>query len=251
MGDASNAVASNAVASNAVASNAQNMQYQQMQLLGQMTEVINNANAACGKGTECYNRQQIMDARNNYRAAVMAEKKAPAMVETARRDYLVAAKGTAGADRAFRARYQKNGEEEKTRLTQQFDDWYKDMSNKLGANANHVASLQTLGQTNATLGATLNNITQSDDDATNELNLLERKTHYLGQDVKLINSIEQYIKLVYWLAFLTWIACILYERRFTMKTGGLFVLFTLFILLQNRAMNLISFIMPTDVNVRW
>ena len=125
------------------------------------------------------------------------------------------------------------------------------MSNKLGANANHVASLQTLGQTNATLGATLNNITQSDDDATNELNLLERKTHYLGQDVKLINSIEQYIKLVYWLAFLTWIACILYERRFTMKTGGLFVLFTLFILLQNRAMNLISFIMPTDVNVRW
>ena len=96
---------------NAVASNAQNMQYQQMQLLGQMTEVINNANAACGKGTECYNRQQIMDARNNYRAAVMAEKNAPAMVETARRDYLVAAKGAAGADQALRARYQKNGDE--------------------------------------------------------------------------------------------------------------------------------------------
>jgi hypothetical protein len=69
--------------------------------------------------------------------------------------------------------------------------------------------------------------------------------------VKLINGVEYYVKLVYWLAFLTWLACILYERRFTMKTGGLFVVFTLFILLQNRVMNLISFIMPTDVNVRW
>ena len=32
---------------------------------------------------------------------------------------------------------------------------------------------------------------------------------------------------LYWLAFLTWGICILHERRFTMKTGGLFVLFTL------------------------
>ena len=243
MGDANDATMS--------AANAQNMQYQQMQLLGQMTKIIDNANAACAKGTECYKKQQVMDAQSNYRAALMAEKKAPAMVETARRDYLVASKGAAGADQDLRMRYQKNGEEQKAKLTQQFDDWYKDMTNKLESNANQVASAQTLTETNATLGATLNNIMQSDDDATNELNLLERKTHYMAQDVKLINSIEYYIKLVYWLAFLTWMACIIYDRRFTMKTGGLFVLFTLFILLQNRAMNLISFIMPTDVNVRW
>jgi hypothetical protein len=243
MGDASSA----AVA----ASNAQNMQYQQMQLLSQMTQVINDANAACGKGTECYNRQQIMDAQNNYRAALLTEKKAPEMVESARRDYLVAAKGTAGANQALRARYQKNGDEEKAKLTQQFDEWYKDMYSKLGSNANRAASLQTLAQTNATLSTTLNNITQTDDDATNELNLLERKTHYLAQDVKLINNIEHYVKLVYWLAFLTWIACILYDRQFTMKTGGLFVLFTLFILLQNRAMSWFNFIVPADVNVRW
>jgi hypothetical protein len=243
MGDASSA----AVA----ASNAQNMQYQQMQLLSQMTQVINDANAACGKGTECYNRQQIMDAQNNYRAALLTEKKAPEMVESARRDYLVAAKGTAGANQALRARYQKNGDEEKAKLTQQFDEWYKDMYSKLVSNANRAASLQTLAQTNATLSTTLNNITQTDDDATNELNLLERKTHYLAQDVKLINNIEHYVKLVYWLAFLTWIACILYDRQFTMKTGGLFVLFTLFILLQNRIMSWFNFIVPADVNVRW
>jgi hypothetical protein len=240
-----------ATATAMAASNAQNMQYQQMQLLSQMTQVINNANAACGKGTDCYNKQQIMDAQSNYRAALLTEKKAPEMVESARRDYLVAAKGTAGANQALRARYQNNGDEEKAKLTKQFDDWYADMTNKLVSNANRAASLQTLAKTNATLGTTLNNITQTDDDATNELNLLERKTHYMAQDVKLINSIEYYVKLVYWLAFLTWIACILYDRQFTMKTGGLFVLFTLFILLQNRAMNLISFIMPTDVNVRW
>ena len=65
----------------------QKMQHQQMQLLGQMTQVINTANAACGKGTECYNQQQIREAQDNYRAALLTEKKAPAMVETARRDY--------------------------------------------------------------------------------------------------------------------------------------------------------------------
>jgi hypothetical protein len=231
--------------------NMQNMQYQQMQLLGQMTQVINNANAACGKGTECYKKQQVMDAQSNYRAALLTEKKAPEMVESARRDYLVAAKGSAGANQALRARYQKNGEEEKAKLAKEFDDWHDDMSRKLESNTTHVASMKTLTETNATLDHNVNHIAQSDDDATNELNLLERKTHYMSQDVKLINGVEYYVKLVYWLAFLTWLACILYERRFTMKTGGLFVLFTLFILLQNRAMNLISFIMPTDVNVRW
>ncbi len=233
------------------AATAQNMQYQQMQLLSQMTQIIDNANAACGKGTECYKKQKIMDAQSNYRAALMAEKKAPELVETARRDYLVAAKGSAGADQVLKMRYEKNGEEEKMKLTQQFDDWHKDMSGKLESNANKVASIQTLTETNATLKSTLNEIAQNDDDATNELNLLERKTHYMTQDVKLINKVEYYVKLVYWLVFLTWIACILYDRRFTMKTGGLFVLFTLFIFFQNHVMNWISFIMPTDVNVRW
>jgi hypothetical protein len=243
MGDANNATMS--------AANAQNMQYQQMQLLSQMTKIIDNANATCAKGTECYKKQQVMDAQSNYRAALMAEKKAPALVETARRDYLVASKGSVGADQDLKMRYQKNGEEEKAKLTQQFDDWYKDMSRNLESNANQMASVQTLTETNATLGNNLTQIAQTDEDATNELNLLERKTHYMSQDVKLMNGIEYYVKLLYWLAFITWMACIIYDRTFTMKTGGLFVVFTLFILLQNRAMDLMGFIMPTDVNVRW
>ena len=217
----------------------QNMQYQQMQLMGQMTQVINDANAACGKGTDCYKKQQILEAQDNYQAALLTEKKAPAMVETARHDYLVASKGTAGANRALRERYQHNGEEEKAKLAKQFDDWYNDMSRKLDSNTTHVASMKAMRETNTTLSNNLTQITQTDEDTTNELNLLERKTHYMAQDVKLINSVEYYVKLVYWLAFLTWLACILYERRFTMKTGGLFVVFTLFILLQNWIMNLI------------
>jgi hypothetical protein len=36
-----------------------------------------------------------------------------------------------------------------------------------------------------------------------------------------------------------------------MKTGGLFVLFTLVILLQNRIMDSISFMIPADVLVKW
>jgi hypothetical protein len=36
-----------------------------------------------------------------------------------------------------------------------------------------------------------------------------------------------------------------------MKTGGLFVLFTLVILLQNPIMDSISFMIPADVLVKW
>jgi hypothetical protein len=36
---------------------------------------------------------------------------------------------------------------------------------------------------------------------------------------------------------MTWGACIIYERDFTMKTAGLFVLFTVIILMQNRIMD--------------
>jgi hypothetical protein len=36
-----------------------------------------------------------------------------------------------------------------------------------------------------------------------------------------------------------------------MKTGGLFVLFTLVILLQNHIMDSISFMIPADVLVKW
>ena len=83
----------------------------------------------------------------------------------------------------------------------------------------------------------LNNIAQNDDDATNALNLLERKTHFLAQYVELFHRIEYYVKLVYWLAFLTWGACILYDRTFTLKTAVLFVLFTVIVLMQNRILN--------------
>jgi hypothetical protein len=113
------------------------------------------------------------------------------------------------------------------------------------------ASIQTSRVSNAALQNNLNDIVQQDDDASNALNLLIRKIDYASQDISVMHKVEHYMKLVYWLAFITWCVCILYERRFTMKTGGLFVLFTLFILLQNRIMNLISFIIPADVNVKW
>ena len=67
--------------------NAQNMQHQQMQMMNQMTQVINSANMACAKGTDCYNNQQIMDAKNKYDAAVLIKQNAPEMVEVAQKDY--------------------------------------------------------------------------------------------------------------------------------------------------------------------
>lgn len=231
--------------------NSQNMQYQQMQIMNQMTQLINNANTSCAKGTDCYKNQQIADSKNKYDAAVLTQKNAPEMVEVARKDYLVAAKGQTGANEDLKMRYQKNGEEEKTKMIQQFDTFYKDMSSAAKSGAITAKSISTSVKTNNISAETLAKIVEQDNNATNELGLMARKIEYASQDIALINKVEYYIKLLYWLAFLTWGICILYERRFTMKTGGLFVLFTLVILLQNRIMDSISFMIPADVLVKW
>ena len=236
---ASAATASAATAAS-VAASSQNMQFQQMQLMDQMTQMINNANLSCAKGTDCYKKQQITDAQNEYKAAVITEKNAPKTVDTAFKNYLVASKGQNGANQVLMSRYEKNGEAEKAKLTQQFDDWFNDMTNKISTVTQHAQTSATLNTSNEIATNQLNAIAVQNDDAVNELNLLERKTHYAAQDVKMINGIEYYVKLLYWLAFLTWGACILYDRAFTLKTAGLFMLFTTIILMQNWIMTTVS-----------
>jgi hypothetical protein len=219
------------------AASSQNVQFQQMQLMDQMTQMINNANMACAKGTDCYNQQQIVDAKNNYTAALITAKKAPETVQTARKNFLIASKGQAAASQDMLDRYTKNGEAEKAKLTQQFDDWFNDMTNKMNTVSLHAETITALQTSNDAATNDLSNLKNQADDTTNELNLLERKTHYFEQNIKFINGIESYVKLVYWLAFITWIACIIYERTFTMKTAALFVLFTCIIFAQNWIMN--------------
>jgi len=231
---------STAATAASIASSSQNAQLQQMQLLNQMTQIINNANLSCAKGTDCYKNQQITDARNAYNAAVITKNNAPKTVDTALKTYLVASKGQNGANQELMSRYEKNGEDEKAKLTQQFDDWFNDMTKKIDTVSQNAQTSTTLFTSNKIATNQLNAIAQQADDATNELNLLERKTHYTAQNVKMINGIEHYFKLLYWLAFLTWVACIIYERAFTMKTAGLFVLFTTLILMQNWIMNAAS-----------
>jgi len=231
--------------------NSQNMQHQQMQIMNQMTQLINNANTSCAKGTDCYKNQQIIDSKNKYDAAVLTQKNAPEMVDVARKDYLVAAKGQSGANEELKMRYQQNGEEAKAKMSQQFEEWFNEAKAQTDSNAVNAAGIKATSVSNTQLTETLTKIVDEDNNATNELGLMARKIEYASQDIALINQVEYYIKLLYWLAFLTWCACILYERRFTMKTGGLFVLFTLVLLLQNRIMDSISFMIPADVNVKW
>jgi hypothetical protein len=216
-----------------VAASSQNMQFQQQQMMDQMTQIINNANLSCAKGTDCYKNQQITDAQNAYNAAVITEKNAPKTVDTALKTFLVASKGQNGANQELMSRYEKNGEDEQAKLTQQFDDWFNDMTKKIDTISQHAQTSSTLFTSNNLATKQLDENAIKNDDATNELNLLERKTHYTAQTVKMINGIEHYFKLLYWLAFLTWFACIIYERAFTLKTAGLFVLFTTLILMQD------------------
>lgn len=223
-----------------IVASSQSAQLQQQQLLSQMTQVINDANLSCAKGTECYKNQQITDARNAYNAAVIKEKNAPKLVDTTLKTFLVASKGQNGAKKDLMSRYEKNGDAEKAKQTQQFDDWFDDMTKKINTNSQHAQTSTTLLTSNKLATTQLKEIAAQNDDTTNELNLLERKTYYTAQNVKMINGIEYYFKLTYWLAFLTWMACIIYERTFTMKTAGLFVMFTIIILMQNWIIDTVS-----------
>jgi hypothetical protein len=220
-------------------------QLQQMQLMAQITQTINNANVSCAKGTDCYKNQQITDARNNYNAAVITQKQAPQTVETALKNYLVASKGQNGANQDLMNRYKKNGEDEKTQMMQQFDNWFNDMTGKIGMLSQHTTTIDTL-TTNIQIASERSaQIADKVDDEKNQMNLSERKMHFTGQVIKAINGVEYYVKLVYWLAFLTWIACVIYDRVLTMKTAVLFVVFTVIALLQDQIMGAASALIST------
>ena len=231
--------------SDSAAATAQAAQLQQMQLMAQMTQTINAANLSCAKGTDCYKNQQITDARNNYNAAVITQKQAPQTVDTALKNYLVASKGQNGANQDLMSRYTKNGEDEKTQMTQQFDNWFDDMTGKLNMLSQHATTIDTLTTSIKLSGDRSAQIADEVDDEKNQMNLSERKIHFTGQVIKAINGIEYYIKLVYWLAFLTWIACVIYDRTFTVKTAVLFVVFTVIALLQDQIMGAVSALVST------
>lgn len=220
-------------------------QLQQMQLMAQITQTINNANVSCAKGTDCYKNQQITDARNNYNAAVITQKQAPQTVDTALKNYLVASKGQNGANQELMNRYTKNGEDEKKKMTKQFDDWFKDMGKKIDMLSQHATTIDTLTSSIQIASNRLGELGNDADDKTNQMNLAERKIHFTGQVIKTINGIEYYVKLVYWLAFLTWIACVIYDRAFTIKTAVLFVVFTVIALMQDTIMGAASALIST------
>ena len=229
----------------AIAASSQAAQLQQMQLMAQMTQTINAANLSCAKGTDCYKNQQITDARNNYNAAVIAQKQAPQTVDTALKNYLVASKGQNETNKKLMIRYTKNGEDEKTQMTQQFNDWFNDMTGKIDMLSQHTTTIDTMTTSIQIASDRLAQIADEADDEKNQMNLSERKIHFTGQVIKAINGIEYYIKLVYWLAFLTWIVCVIYDRVFTMKTAVLFVVFTVIALLQDQIMDAASALVST------
>lgn len=223
-----------------IASSSQAAQQQQMQLMSQMTQMINNANLSCAKGTDCYKNQQITEARNNYNAAIITQKNAPQTVDTALKNYLVASKGQNGANQELMSRYKANGEAEKSKMSDQFDSWFNSMTSKINAVSQNSETIKTMTVSNRLANQRLSEISNETEDAVNKLNLMERNMHFTGQVIKTINGIEYYVKLVYWLAFLTWIACVIYDRTFTMKTAGLFVAFTVIALMQDQIMNMVA-----------
>jgi hypothetical protein len=107
------------------------MQFQQMELMSQLTNVINAANAECAKGTKCYDQQRITDTKNKYDAAVIVANNAPKMVETAHYDYLVASKGETAAKEELKRQYMETGMQERATATAQFEGFYKGVTDIL------------------------------------------------------------------------------------------------------------------------
>lgn len=234
---------------------AKSMQNQQTQLMNSMNQMITNADLSCGPGTDCYKNQQIMDAKSAYDAAIIAEQSAPKKVDVAYKNYLVASQGESRANQVLLSRYTQNGADEKAKQVQQMDAWSADMTEKINTNSGYEQTIQTLGTNINTTKTTLNQKIAAINNATDVLNLLERKIHYTNQQVEVINSVEHYVKLVCWLAFMTWGLCVVYTRAFTLKTAGLFVLFTTIILMQTWIMDgiiyFLKFFIPTNTYLTW
>jgi hypothetical protein len=107
------------------------MQFQQMELMSQLTNVINAANAECAKGTKCYDQQQVTDTKNKYDAAVIVANNAPKMVETAHYDYLVASKGETAAKEELKRQHMATGMQERATATKQFEGFYRGVTDIL------------------------------------------------------------------------------------------------------------------------
>ena len=238
-----------------IAATSQSMQAQQAQLMNQMNAIMNDSNLSCAPGTDCYNNQQIMDARNAYNAAVITEQNAPKTVDTTFQAYLVASQGQTGANQTLMNRYTQNGENEKANQAGQVDAWINDMTNQINTNVGYAETINSLGNSINTTQIVLDQGNMANTNATNAMNVLERKLHYTNQQVTVVNNVEYYVKLVYWLAFITWVACVVYTRAFTLKTAGLFVLFTVIILMQTWIIDCIiyciKFIIPNNTYLTW
>jgi hypothetical protein len=238
-----------------LAATSQNMKIQQTQLMNQMNQMMNDSNLTCAPGTDCYKNQQIMDARNAYDAAVITEQNAPKTVDATFKNYLVASQGQNGANQALMNRYEKNGEDEKAKQSQQVVAWINGMSKKIDTNAGYAQTIKTLGDNIQSTSVILEERKAANANATNVMNLLERKIHYTNQQVMSINNMEYYVKMVYWLAFMTWGFCVIYTRAFTLKTAGVFVLFTVMFMMQTWIMDgiiyCIKFIIPNNTFLTW
>ena len=234
---------------------AKSMQNQQRQLMHSMDQMITNSDLSCGPGTDCYKNQQMMDAKNAYDAAIITEQSAPKKVDVAYKNYLVAAQGESRANQVLLSRYTQNGADEKAKQVQQMDAWVNDMKEKINTNAGYAQTVQTLATNIQTTETNLAETIAAKNNATGVLNLLERKIHYTNQQVEVINNVEYYVKLVCWLAFMTWGFCVIYKREFTLKTAGLFVLFTTIILMQTWIMDgiiyFLKFIIPNNTYLTW
>jgi hypothetical protein len=238
-----------------IAAASKSMQLQQAQLMAQMNQIMNDSTLTCGPGTACYNDQQITNARNAYNAAVITEQNAPKNVDSTFKTYLVASQGQTKANETLLNRYIANGKIEKANYTDQIVGWIKNMTNKINTNTGYAETIKSLGNSNNAIKNVLEQGNRANTNATNTMNVLERKIHYTNQQVAVVNNVEHYVKLVYWLAFITWGFCVIYTRAFTLKTAGMFVLFTVIILMQHWIMDgiiyCLKFIIPNNTYLTW
>ena len=238
-----------------IAATSQSMQAQQAQLMNQMNQMMSDSSLTCAPGTDCYNNQQIMDARNAYNAAVITQQTAPKTVDTTFKNYLVASQGQTGANQVLTGRFTQNGENEKANQTDQVENWIQKVDNQIKTNDNLENTAGAIRVSTASTRSILSNANEANTNATDAMNLMERKIHYTNQQLTVVNNVEYYVKLVYWLAFITWGFCVIYTRAFTLKTAGLFVLFTVIILMQTWIMDgiiyCIKFIIPNNTYLTW
>lgn len=220
----------------------------QAQLKNQINNILQTANNTlnCPPGTQCYKDNQkrkleskLNEARNNAREA-------PIALKNAEKDVMEFTLGSAKYNEYMRERLKNNANSEKMKLIDEHNQLIKEMKNDIQIIIDQNIYIKNMNDLLSQTENTNEDLKKQIADKTAVLNTTERKIYYENKEINKLNSIYNWVKLIFYLVVITWLFVIIYDKRFTITNGILFIIICLYYYFLERIIgyitNFISFL---------